>query len=300
MSTPYTYSPGYPSHAYLPPVRAYSPFIPDPASPYYSPYHNTSPLPPASPHTVPIDFPAHTQNTPSWGAQYANQQWLSPAPASYHHHRRHSTGLSPYYPNPAMLGPLWSPSASSPWYNHLAPGSSPMSMPLQIHPLLDGQRGQAPVQFDFSHATFSATRMSSVGQSVMLTPQELGDQATWPFTTRLHVVIESMPQWPLVIEYTGPRVEGQAQPPITIGDVLGAVHRHLHTQVTQTEWNSLHAQDRTEITLAFQKRCSRYPANIVYAVRCQGVKRVDFLRGHWLFRGLVPFVNGDAVKLLTY
>ncbi|KAJ6563401.1 hypothetical protein DFH09DRAFT_1477296 [Mycena vulgaris] len=75
----------------------------------------------------------------------------------------------------------------------------------------------------------------------------------------------------------------------TVGDVLVALHRTLHLGIKHGDWEMLRAADQVRVNDAFVQRYraealrSRVPPD---TVRAKGVKRVDFLLGKTVFKGL--------------
>ncbi|KAJ7109055.1 hypothetical protein C8R43DRAFT_862722, partial [Mycena crocata] len=78
--------------------------------------------------------------------------------------------------------------------------------------------------------------------------------------------------------------------PISIGDVLVGIHSALHQRITHTDWAKLGLEAQSAVSGAFVKLCHAEAARRGESPtqeRNQGVKRVDFLLGKTMFRGLI-------------
>jgi hypothetical protein len=77
----------------------------------------------------------------------------------------------------------------------------------------------------------------------------------------------------------------------TLSRLIHRVHWHLHTAVTQDEWNALDNEGKRAVTAEYHRRCKavgdRDPTSKAKEAS-QGVKRVDYLLGRCLYRGLIP------------
>jgi hypothetical protein len=99
--------------------------------------------------------------------------------------------------------------------------------------------------------------------------------------------------------------------PISLGDVLVSLHRAMHERISHADWETLTEEDAQVVTRAFTQRCraeairSRVPPPQLrdreVAERNQGVKRVDFLLGKTVFKGLVraPGDPEGCVRMIT-
>ena len=79
---------------------------------------------------------------------------------------------------------------------------------------------------------------------------------------------------------------------VTVGDVLAAVHASMRTQMGQEEWPRVpeKSEQEYEISRAYTRRVRGDVAE-----RNAGLRRVDVLRDHNLFAGLVQKKENDAV-----
>ena len=95
-------------------------------------------------------------------------------------------------------------------------------------------------------------------------------------------------------------------PPITLGDILVAIHQKMHQRITHNDWGRLSMSEEAHISRAFTRRCRResmrneggFSSNMELPERQQGVKVVDFLLERHIFRGLVRSEDG-YVKMIV-
>ncbi|KAL1757791.1 hypothetical protein FB107DRAFT_272588 [Schizophyllum commune] len=338
MSAPYVYSPEYPPNAYLTPYyveQEFSPFVPDPhlpvspysnaaslpgsprlgpvggASPYHTPHHTPYHSPYHSPHQSPYHAPTQL---PGWSAArddtYTRERrpsWHSPAavPPQYlatpalSHGRRHSfSNPSPYQAPYSPYIPDWvTPQGLLSPYP-VGPSFSPA---LQLHPWLNAENPPKDFIFDLSLPVFSPRRLLPGGQTVPPSSQDMATPATHPPITRLHIVCDYFPHWPIDLEYPGGGANVRV-PPIQLGDVLIAVHTALHRRISHRDWEALTMAQEKEVTRAFYKRVGLGKTrNEQESIKAQGVLHVDFLPvGKTWFRGLVRSGNNwDTMRLIT-
>lgn len=211
---------------------------------------------------------------------------MMPVGAMPTHHRRRSDGALPqpawvaYSPYPTLVQPMIY--------------QNPPTAPHQFHPMLNGESGLSPLLiFDLSLNTFTPYRISAPGETTgsTLSLDQLGEQATYPGVKRMTITCDEIPQWPIVLEpQTRSRLDYLAVPsisaPITLGDVLIAIHRSLQRQITHVDWARLSRADEVEVARAYTRRCKTFPSAEAFEVS-QGVRRVDYLRDRYMFKGLV-------------
>ncbi|KAJ7869967.1 hypothetical protein B0H13DRAFT_2062347 [Mycena leptocephala] len=283
-------------------------YVPDPdtsmpySTPYHSPYYATpqawpSPfLPP-----TPLLYPSSPYAVHSNGAG---------TPNAFNSHSVLWPDSPPQSPYTASWIPLppqqhtnssvpWRPTAA--WGAHTGPyfngGLQPGPVPLHIHPCLNGDAPPPAFHFDLAPTAFLPLRLIPTypPSSAPLNDAELSEPAFYPPLFALRICIRASP----------------SGPPILFADVLVALHRALHTRITHADWATLSAEDEARVTQAFVARCRAEavrsgagPAQLSdgeVAVRSQGVKRVDFLLGRTVFKGLVR-VAGDpegCVRMVT-
>jgi hypothetical protein len=126
----------------------------------------------------------------------------------------------------------------------------------------------------------------------MLADEQLQEPATHPTLTRMRIISDIIPHWPIDLQFRqpgtvpySPYAPFQAQPalpPIRLTDVLVAIHQAMHRRITQTDWENLGKPQQRAITKAYLARCGMSGHE-----RAQGVKRVDFLLGRTRVLGLV-------------
>lgn len=329
MSSPFVYSPHQAQQPtpYLYPYYNQpniSPFIPSlnlPPSPIApsTPYLPASqPTTPTTPNTRRVHFEdefwarAAAQNAaqtrprrPSWSGTVpmAPQSPFLQTPTSPFHNRRHSWG------NSTQQQPIWS--SFTPPQAPVSPFLyGPQQPQFLIHPLLNGEAFRPDFGLDLSCPTFRPLRYMGPGQTAVLGLAEMRETATYPAVTRMRITSDAIPQWPIELEYTPYDVHGEhlslpsmdgTIPPITLGDVLFAIHRSLHTQISHLDWGRLTMSEEIAIARAYTRRCRSIPS-VAQLEASQGVKRVDFLLDRFMFRGLVraPGSEGfDEYKLIV-
>ncbi|KAJ7081170.1 hypothetical protein B0H15DRAFT_1024944 [Mycena belliarum] len=289
-----------PSHG-SPSFNANSVLWPEDAPPYESAYtaswaplstrqrttswHGPAP-PPTSPFLQPAAAPAFT---------HSQSAYFTPG-----HKRSVSWGAAGAPPPPP-----WLTNANS--YTAIAPPALE-----QIHPWLNGDAPSPIFHFDLAPGQFAPVRMASANppQSAGLSAAEISEPAFHPPRTALRILHPRIPFWP--VDLVLPEVLAAEPPmPISFGDVLVALHRAMHQRISHADWATLSAEDERVVTHAFAQRCRAEavrsgvpPAHLrdrEVAERNQGVKRVDFLLGKTVFKGLVRW-PGDpegCVRMVT-
>jgi hypothetical protein len=234
-----------------------------------------------------------------YGAYNAPLQNLGP-PQDYHNRRRSFDGRLYQEPStPAYYNP-WSSSAGYPY-----PARS------QIHPLLKGASRYPPIVFDLSSPSFNPLEIVGSRQFQPISPQVLAQTATDPPTTRLVITCDIVPQWPIYLDYnaataaaSGGYLNLATSPdlmPITLGDVLYAIHTSFQTQISHRDWARLTDNEETAVARAYTRRCRAFPSR-EQQLASQGVRRVDYLLKTFMFVGLVRAAGDDGfdnLKLLV-
>ncbi|KAI0364595.1 hypothetical protein BV20DRAFT_974253 [Pilatotrama ljubarskyi] len=219
---------------------------------------------------------------------------LAPQPQPYYtHHRRSSDSCLPQpawytFPTMAMMQPVqFQPSPPAP----------------AIHPLLNGENAGGPMLlFDLSLNTFNPQRVKSLSQTsgTPLTLEELREPATYPAVRRMTITCDRLPEWPIVLEphSTSRERSRERSPflnvpaaaaddtPITVYDVLMAIHRTMQRQISHVDWARLTRAQTYDISAAYTRRCRTFPSAAAFE-EAQGVRRVDYLLDQYMFRGLV-------------
>ncbi|KAJ7252054.1 hypothetical protein C8J57DRAFT_1077756 [Mycena rebaudengoi] len=301
---------------YFTPQSPFPPFLPPgtilPSSPYLGPASlpNTPNTPQLNNHLVlwpesePQDDPPLI---PSWGRQRTTS-WHGPAPPTSsrlmqavppdfweaelecrtvpRQRRNHSWGTANAPPPPS-----W-------WMNARSYVNPNPPLPLmQIHPWLNGDVSSPAVHFDLASSAFAPMRLIPTlpPHHVLLSATDIRVPAFYPPRTALRILHAQLPFWPVDLKLP-PDVP--AAPPITLGDVLVALHRTLHQRISHADWATLTVEQEVAVTRAFTHRCRGE------AARSEGracVKLVDFLLGKTVFRGLVrdPRDPEGCVRMIT-
>jgi hypothetical protein len=74
--------------------------------------------------------------------------------------------------------------------------------------------------------------------------------------------------------------------PITLGDVLHAIHTSFQTPITHAAWDRLSDTDQGAVARAYRRRCRAFPS-MKQLLADQGVRLVDYLLKTSMFAGLV-------------
>ncbi|KAJ7430765.1 hypothetical protein B0H11DRAFT_2134345 [Mycena galericulata] len=330
-------TPQYQNPYYTIPQGVASPFLPPspllyPSSPYLGPIDgarasSTSPnafnpnsvlWPDAAPHYesaytagwIPL---SPRQRTNSWQgpAPQPNSPFIPPTAPGFLH------AQSSYFPGHKKSNSWGNTAGLPPWVTHANPyvnnGGALLSpqKPLLIHPFLNGDAPSPHFHFDLAPSAFMPLRLVSTNppQSAVL-GAEIREAAFHPPLMTLRILHPRLPFWP--IDFQLPAGAGAAPGhPISLGDVLVVVHQALHQRITQADWATLGEADAQGVARAFTQRCrgeavrSRVPPvqlrDREVAERNQGVKRVDFLLGKTIFKGLIraPGDPEGVVRMVT-
>ncbi|KAJ7214321.1 hypothetical protein GGX14DRAFT_610640 [Mycena pura] len=336
MAAPFLYVPEASSDAlpvpvpyhnayYSTPQTAHTPFLPPsplvyPSSPYRGADGAGANLPTYSPNAVPWPQDVQPHESAPWAPlrppRERTSSWAAPSPRSGSpflqptlpkflragspgHRKSQSTG--------AFAPPAWALGAPA----QLLAAGAPM-----IHPWLNGDAPSAALFFDLAPALFAprclASRPGAPPWHRTLAQPELAAGAFWPPRTTLRILLPRLPFWP--IDLAPARAQDPVQappPPITLGDVLAALHHALHVRAAAADWGALPPADRAAVSAAFTQRCraeamrSGVPAAQLREreaeERQKGMKRVDFLGGMTVFKGLVkaPPDPEGCVRMVT-
>ncbi|KAJ6562182.1 hypothetical protein B0H19DRAFT_879260, partial [Mycena capillaripes] len=227
--------------------------------------------------------------TNSWHAQAppASSPFLQPKAPAFLHAQSY---FNPGHRKTKSWGNADAPPPPS-WINN-------PQAPMQVHPWLNGAAPSPVFFFDLAPYGFAPQRAVSMNppQGQVLGAAEVREPAFHPPLTALRIVHPKLPFWP--IDLALPKGVPAAQAPsVSLGDVLAAIHHALHVRIAQVDWATLSAEDQQRVTFAFTQRCraeavrSKVPQAKLrdreVEERNQGVKRVDFLLGKTVFKGLV-------------
>jgi hypothetical protein len=319
MTSPYIYAATQHANDYLQTPyyyhtpRIYTPFLPpSPRSLPGSPYRTTA-LPPAmpvTPHYIPFPSSGYDPdvNYVPWDTRQRRISWQGPHSADILHTsyqpfpgpypRRHSFSAPSYHHRP--LQPQFTP-----WSAPSYPSQSPQ---LFINPWINASSPRHDFLFDLAPTTFTPLRFLGHGQSAMLSANEMHEPAMYPPLTRLRIICDLIPNWPIDLEFRQPSSTTPYSPyspnqleftyqqpspsPITLADVLVAIHQAMHRRITHVDWAKLNRLGQRGVTKAYLRRCvSEYE-------RAQGVKRVDFLLGRTRMVGLVRSGMEDGWEVM--
>ncbi|KAF8636978.1 hypothetical protein AX17_003125 [Amanita inopinata Kibby_2008] len=294
-----------------------SPFLPPLEVNNYppSPYRGSSPLPGSSntdlsPNTVQFPGSYEPFTTPQWQLPYRPRApsyhgppaqppmspFIPPSPLQWPRQQKLS---NPMYPNivPSVVYPAspWSPAIST--YAELPPTFS-------VHPYLNGEVSRGDIIFNLAAQYFSPSRLVAHNQAMPFVEGDLVQAATHPPVYRLRIVCNEIPEWPIVLEYDPENYREQTgamlsyPPPITVGDVLSAIHRTLHERISHVDWAKLDHKRQYKISQAYTARCTNAPT-MEQLLKNDGVKKVDYLLDKVWFRGLVRTGEGPEVLRLV-
>ncbi|KAH9072845.1 hypothetical protein EDB83DRAFT_135708 [Lactarius deliciosus] len=305
MTTPYVWP------YYLPQQHPYFQFPPSTpaASSGHRPSRSWQGSPYASPPVLPTLLPINPGPAPV-AAQVYQPAFLHPTyPQTRPRSRSFDASFAPVQPTVAVTP--W-PAVPAPYYTY-SPGwgLAPLDLPHpQLHNLINGEIISQHLHVNFSVSDLVIKRRTgpSAGQVGALSGYELEQPATNPQMTRVRIVCDAIPQWPVDIRVIGTslsphRRRRAALPFLTLEDVVDAVHASLHRKISHEEWGRLSTAEETEVARAYTRRFKA--CGTPYAEReqqAQGVKRVDFLLKNTWFKGftwLEPENGVEKLKLLV-
>ncbi|KAF7342365.1 hypothetical protein MVEN_01825100 [Mycena venus] len=303
-----SYNPQYYA-AQTTPQKGQTPFLPPspllyPSSPYLGPVDGGAAASDAN-----NKFDPNSVLWPDSASQYesARTRWLSIHPAQ-----------GPCVLTRPVICRAGGHKRAKSWGNADAPALPPWAMnankpaPMQVHPWLNGDAPSPIFFFDIAPKAFAPQRAVSTNppQGMALGAAEVREPAFHPPLTSLRILHPRLPFWPIDLALPKDMPPAQA-PPITLGDVLAAIHNALHVRIAPADWATLSSEDQQRVTVAFTQRCraeavrsKASPAQLrdrEVEERNQGVKRVDFLLGKTVFKGLVrsPGDPEGCVRMVT-
>ncbi|KAI0002429.1 hypothetical protein BJV74DRAFT_949129 [Russula compacta] len=276
--------------------------------PYYHPQqHPYFQFPPQQP-TLALDI--DTQAAPPVAAPVYQPTLLHPG---YSRSRRHSFDTAYVPVQPVVAAPATTPwpTVPAPYFTY-SPSYAYTAMELprpQLHNLINGEIIAQHLYIDFAEAEVVFRKRTGSGFHGLTTlgGYDLEQPATNPQMTRVRVVCDPIPQWPVDLQVIGTTLSPHrrrrgALPYLTLEDVLSAVHASLHRKISHEEWGRLTVSQETEVARAYTRRFKSSGSE--WASRQQqaeGVKRVDFLLKNTWFKGftwLEPENGVERLKLL--
>ncbi|KAF8339496.1 hypothetical protein F5887DRAFT_867321, partial [Amanita rubescens] len=169
-------------------------------------------------------------------------------------------------------------------------GSAPYST-FAIHPFLDGQTPSNGFIFNLSSQYLPMQIVH--GQPAFIGVDTLAQPATCPPVSRLKIVCDEIPEWPVVLEshpYSYREQMGTISlpehPTMSLGNVLSQIHRTLHEEITHSDRERLDPEMKDKVNQAFYKRCANEPLRERF-LRNGGIRKVDYLLDKVWFKGLV-------------
>lgn len=227
--------------------------------------------------------------------------------------RRHSFDAAyvPFQPAPPPATTAW-PTVPAPYYTY-SPGWTLTTVQLprpQLHNLINGEIVAHRLHINFAQADLVFRKRTGSGPHDLatLSGYDLEQPATNPQMTRVRIVCDPIPQWPVDLQVIGTsltphRRRRAALPYLTLEDVVLAVHASLHRKISHEEWGRLSRSQETDVARAYTRRFKSSGSE--WSERQQqseGVKRVDFLLKNSWFKGftwLEPENGVERLKLLV-
>jgi hypothetical protein len=185
---------------------------------------------------------------------------------------------------------------------HPGPIVQHASLPVVL-PWLDGDDPSPVFHFDLAPVAFAPVILirSNAPHSRLVDQTEFHKSAFHPALNTLRIVHPSMPFWPVDLNLP----KGTS---ISFGDVLVGLHKGMHERITHSDWELLDKEEVLAVSTAFTSRCraeavrSGVPPGQLHdrevETRNGGVKRVDFLLGKTVFKGLV-WEQPTCMRLVT-
>ena len=165
---------------------------------------------------------------------------------------------------------------------------------LTLNPWIDASKPRSEFFFNLANTVRAPVLLQVSGlERDLFLSSYLNDPATHPPLARLRIICKLIPQWPIDLEFrrfpSTPK-----QPPITLQDVLVAVHRDVHRPITHLDWARLNPHKQRTITKWYNQRCGMNENE-----KAQGVKRVDYLNGKTRMVGLLRNGVEDGREVMS-
>jgi hypothetical protein len=172
-----------------------------------------------------------------------------------------------------------------------------------LHFLINGEFSAHQLCINFAEAdlVFGKRNGLSHYDIAAMSAYELEQPATNPPMTCLRVVCDAIPQWPVDLLVIGTSLRPHRQrrgalPYLTLEDLMHAVHASLHRKISHEDWGRLSELQERDVTHAYVRRCRASGSD--WAMRQEGVKRVDFLLGNTWFKGFTWLQSENEIKRL--
>jgi hypothetical protein len=180
----------------------------------------------------------------------------------------------------------------------------------QLHNLINGDiiAPQLYINFVDADLVFRKRTGSGMYHHSTLSSYDLEQPAMHPQMTRVRVVCDMIPQWPVDLQVLGTslsphRRRRAALPYLTLEDIMHAVHASLHRKISHQEWGRLSTSHETDVARAYTRRYKSTGSEwSERQQQAEGVKRVDFLLKTTWFKGftwLDPENGVERLKLLV-
>ncbi len=223
--------------------------------------------------------------------------------------RRHSFDAAFVPVQPAATNVTPWPTVPAPYYTY-SPGwggYGPMELPRpQLHNLINGDIIAPHLYLNFADPdlVFRKRTGSGIHHLSTLSSYDLEQPATHPQMTRVRIVCDMIPQWPVDLQVLGTSISPHrrrraALPYITLEDVIHAVHASLHRKISHQEWGRLTTSQETDVARAYTRRYKSSGSEwSERRQQAEGVKRADFLLKTTWFKGFIWLDPENGVERL--
>ncbi|KAJ7658690.1 hypothetical protein DFH06DRAFT_1130980 [Mycena polygramma] len=180
------------------------------------------------------------------------------------------------------------PTAPS-WLDPRLPGPTPYAFPYFAN-VRANSKGRAHSLIVVAGSTTLHYDFSLPSSAIPTNFAGFHEPAVFPSKLALSILIPYHP-WTLPVGPSNGRY-------VTVSDVINAVHRSLHTGLTQADFDELGKTILTfRVAEAYTRRCRRMRVNRHRGADGECVKRVDLLLGCTRFRGLSATSSPDVWRL---
>ncbi len=179
----------------------------------------------------------------------------------------------------------------------------------QLHNLINGDIIATHLYINFADLdlVFRKRSGSGIHRLTTLSSYDLEQPAMHPQMTRVRILCDMIPQWPVDLQVLGTslsphRRRRSALPYLTLEDIVHGVHASLHRKISHEEWGRLSISQETDVARAYTRRYKSVGEWHERQQQAEGVKRVDFLLKTTWFKGftwLEPENGVERLKLLV-